>query len=431
MKIHTIFLALIVSFTFTFSSNLFSRDFGPSLNHARHGLDAIEYNGDIYAIGGWNGGDKLEVLYAGATSWTVLSPLPNLQMGVAAALVGDKIYAMGGYGPIDACNIYDITAGSWSAGPVLPRNMYWATAESVGDKIYLIGGHEPGGGGALDTLYILNTVTGIWSQGASIPMTMQIPSSAVFGNEIYIFGNYNRYYKYDIGANIWSPFTGPASNIGYGSEAVTVGDKIFLMGGSPGNIYTAYTNIEIYYPAYQTWTAGPDLMVGRYQFGAVHLPSNNYLYAVGGRDNTASSLDSVEIFDISEMEFFADIYEVSESVGGVINFTLNAGPSKANRNYLIVGGVTGTTPGINLPGGANLPINWDLITNVIMELTNTPIFNNFYGTLDNNGTGAAMLDTLGSLPTGAAGVVLSFAYACPIPPSGWFASNAVNIEIVP
>jgi N-acetylneuraminic acid mutarotase len=280
---------------------------GPSLAYARHGLDTIEHDGDIYAIGGWNGGDKLEVLYEGDTSWTELASLPTGQEGLAAAVVGDRIYTFGSYGASDICQVYDIASNTWTAGPTMLAGLYWSTAEAVGTDIYLIGGFQPGGSGSLDTLYILDTATDTWSQGASMPGTMQIPASAVHGDYIYVFGSYGRYYRYDIANDSWTTFTGPPSGHGGQAEAVTVADAIYLIAGCPGNIYTAYKTVEILDPVTGTWTTGPDLNVGRYQFGAVYLDASQRIYAVGGRDENAQPLASVEILELGPQSPVPDI----------------------------------------------------------------------------------------------------------------------------
>ena len=126
----------------------------------------------------------------------------------------------------------------------------------------------------------------------------------------------------------------------------------------------------------------------------------------------------------------ADTTTLPESTGGVVHFTLEAGAPNAYRNYLMLGSISGTQPGIPLPGGmATLPLNWDVMTNVVLSLLNTPIFSDFMGMLDGAGSGSATYDTLGPLPPGLVGASLYFAYALNNP---WdFASNAVAIEIVP
>ena len=81
-----------------------------------------------------------------------------------------------------------------------------------------------------------------------------------------------------------------------------------------------------------------------------------------------------------------------------------------------------------LAGIATLPLNWDILTNLVVAFVNTPPFSNFMGQLDSAGSSSAKFDTLGPIP-GAAGLTLYFAYALNNP---WdFASNPVAVDIVP
>ncbi|MHC4941979.1 MAG: hypothetical protein ACYTG7_03065 [Planctomycetota bacterium] len=124
----------------------------------------------------------------------------------------------------------------------------------------------------------------------------------------------------------------------------------------------------------------------------------------------------------------ADASTVSET-GGTVNLTLDAGSQNGNRNYLIVGGVTGTEPGTALPGGlATLPVNWDTFSDVVMLLMNSGVFSNFLGTLDSSGQASAQLN-VPALPSGYVGTIMYFAYCCNSPFD--FASNAIEVEIVP
>lgn len=120
---------------------------------------------------------------------------------------------------------------------------------------------------------------------------------------------------------------------------------------------------------------------------------------------------------------------IPETKGAIVRLDLNGGLANANRNYLMLGSVTGTVPGTTLPGGqAVLPLNWDLFTNLVISLLNTPAFSKFMGTLNNQGASTATFNTLGPIP-GMAGITLTFAYGLNGP---WdFASNGVNIEIIP
>ena len=67
-----------------------------------------------------------------------------------------------------------------------------------------------------------------------------------------------------------------------------------------------------------------------------------------------------------------DVTEISESTGGTANFSLNGGAANGGRNYILLGGITGTVPGTPLPGGlVTLPLNMDLFTNIVIGLINT------------------------------------------------------------
>jgi len=126
--------------------------------------------------------------------------------------------------------------------------------------------------------------------------------------------------------------------------------------------------------------------------------------------------------------FLADKAFITESAGGIVNFRLLVGPSWANKNYLILASFTGINPGIPLPGWTHLPLNWDLLTNCVIRLANTPIFSGFMGQLDNNGEALAVFNTFGPLPAGSAGITLRFVYAL----ENWeFVSNTAKIAIIP
>jgi hypothetical protein len=123
-----------------------------------------------------------------------------------------------------------------------------------------------------------------------------------------------------------------------------------------------------------------------------------------------------------------DTFAIPENTGGSANFLLLAGAENANRNYLLLGSVSGTYPGIPLPGSkATLPLNWDKFTDMIVLYLNTAIFQDFMGTLDLGGSETAQMN-LGPVP-GVSPLTMYFAYALNKP---WdFVSVPVAIDIVP
>lgn len=128
----------------------------------------------------------------------------------------------------------------------------------------------------------------------------------------------------------------------------------------------------------------------------------------------------------AHLPFEADAFTVSETTGGTINYTLDAGPANAGNFYLIFGTLSGTTPGTVLPHNkVILPINWDLFTTEFLNIVH--LLDGFMGTLDGNGQASAQL-TLSPLP-GYAGAFLNFAFSTFNPFD--FTSNPLNLEIVP
>ena len=123
----------------------------------------------------------------------------------------------------------------------------------------------------------------------------------------------------------------------------------------------------------------------------------------------------------------ADVFELSESTGGSVNFLLLAGLDNANRDYLLLGSISGTEFGIPLPGGkATLPLNYDFFTSMTIMYANTFLFMDFMGTLDAMGSGTAQMN-LGPV-SGAAGSNMYFAYALNKP---WdFGSIPNSVKIV-
>ena len=119
----------------------------------------------------------------------------------------------------------------------------------------------------------------------------------------------------------------------------------------------------------------------------------------------------------------ADGNAINSWQGGTINFNLDACPIHAGRGYALLSTASGTIPGFNLPqGGVNMPVNWDIITELILSMG----FPGFMGQLDGTGQSNAQF-TLPPFKL-TSDVTLSFAYALQGPP--WdFASNPVDILI--
>jgi hypothetical protein len=118
---------------------------------------------------------------------------------------------------------------------------------------------------------------------------------------------------------------------------------------------------------------------------------------------------------------------ISVAAPAPVYLDLDVGPARVGRIYIILGSVSGTSPGFMLPGGVILPLNYDLFTNYVLNNLNTAFFVDFLGNLDGKGTAQATLNLVP--PPDAIGFVLYFAFALGRPFD--FASYPLSVEIVP
>jgi len=164
-------------------------------------------------------------------------------------------------------------------------------------------------------------------------------------------------------------------------------------------------------------------------------PNANVRIRFKANDNPNDSVVEALVDDISVVRInhnatlWANAYEVSAAQGVDMNLYLGAGSGNGNRKYLVLGSFSGTVPGMTLPGGMNLALNWDLLTTVILNNLGTPAFVNFLGNLDAQGRTTAMMNSLGPMPAATIGMTMHFAYALKGP---WdYISNSLPIEIDP
>ena len=125
--------------------------------------------------------------------------------------------------------------------------------------------------------------------------------------------------------------------------------------------------------------------------------------------------------------------QLSAAAGGTIAFDLLAGSQHAVSLYLMLGSVSGTTPGTSL-NGVPVPLNPDFLWSFMASGPNTPpLLNQTLGTLAAAGTGtASVVVSPGLIPAAVAGLQMDFAYVVAEPTALLFtaASNAVPVHIV-
>lgn len=128
------------------------------------------------------------------------------------------------------------------------------------------------------------------------------------------------------------------------------------------------------------------------------------------------------------LPLWLDQDKLSAASGGQVQFSLDFSAAFAGRDYFLLGTLSGTTPGTLLPGGLTLPVNLDLFSTFILMYYNTPLFDDFMGTLDGNGQASATLSAPGAIPL-ALGTTMHFA-SMTLKPFD-FVSNPQGVVIAP
>ncbi|MCC6406742.1 MAG: DUF1028 domain-containing protein [Planctomycetes bacterium] len=122
---------------------------------------------------------------------------------------------------------------------------------------------------------------------------------------------------------------------------------------------------------------------------------------------------------------------VTAAGGAPIPFTLDLGPSYAGSDYLLVGSMTGTSPGVPF-AGLTLPLNFDPFMRRTIHAANQGAFHDTQGQLDADGRATAQWLALPGALAPFVGHHLDFAAAILAPtPPGPAVTSAVGFDVYP
>lgn len=107
------------------------------------------------------------------------------------------------------------------------------------------------------------------------------------------------------------------------------------------------------------------------------------------------------------LELTSDKHLISVVEGGTAQFSLDAGVERAGDFYIVLGGFSGTEPGLPTPVGV-YPLNFDGYSNY--TLIGAPEFVGFQGLIDAQGRASAQLQLVPNAPPSLVGFQLHFAY---------------------
>lgn len=143
-------------------------------------------------------------------------------------------------------------------------------------------------------------------------------------------------------------------------------------------------------------------------------PSGEMKVRFSTSDNPNNSITEAGVDDF-EVEFYnftptlwADNYSVQVGTVGRSTLLFQGDSSLAGKHYIILAGQHGHSPGMDL-GDFHLPLNVDPTTLTVIKMTNTLVFQDFEGIVDEEGACTAVFNTVIPAPPFMEGVTLTFA----------------------
>ncbi len=239
--------------------------------------------------------------------WFRLPGLPTPRRGLAVVNYENQIFAIGGESTEGVSNIiesYDPQTNTWNNHISKPTAVTDINAAVIGGLIYIPGG-QLASGMPTNVTEIYDPRVNNWSSGNPLPKTLSAYALTVFEGRIYIFGGWdgkqivNDTYVYDPHNNSWSELNAMPTARSY-AGAVVIGGRIFVIGGWDGQ--KALSINEVYQPDSSAtspqWTQAFPLPSGRYGMGITNLA--DIIFIIGGtgpdenRSVIALSLDELD-----------------------------------------------------------------------------------------------------------------------------------------
>ena len=293
---------ITVTVTDEHSSSTASWDTLASMILGRNYVGAAAAGGKLYVVGGQTSFagsiDDMDEYAPATNSWTSKAPSTLLRAHMGAETIDGKIYVVGGAlnangnTPTGALEVYDPATDTWALKNPMAMARSKVATGVVNGKLYVVGGAASGTTTAVMEVY--EPTTNTWTTStSSMPTSREGMRAVGLNGKLYVIGGYIRGSTnantgvveiYDPVTNSWS--TGASMLMPRETFAIGVIDgKIYAASGQAGGVdqSTVISNastVEIYDPATDSWSMGPDIPTGRH--GLVGEVIDNTLYTVGG-----------------------------------------------------------------------------------------------------------------------------------------------------
>ena len=241
-----------------------------SLPYRRHHIPLASVGNKVYATGGytiieghWRLRGTVFEYDNDRNEWAIKSPMMTPRAEHVAAAYDGKIYTIGGRetpSPASTAlnnnEVYDPATDTWTALRNMPTRRWHAAVAVLDSLIYVIGGRY------FDGIAIENRSTNeayspqsdTWYRRANLPIASSGLSAAALNGKVYAFGGeyftndggmYVHVWEYDPETNRWDLFDNMRTPR-HGTDAVTISDAIYIIGGADSHQFGAVNVNERY-----------------------------------------------------------------------------------------------------------------------------------------------------------------------------------------
>jgi non-specific serine/threonine protein kinase len=178
----------------------------------------------------------------------------------------------------------------------MPAGRHHLMATAYNNQLYILGGAEPEGWTPTNTVWQYDPITGQWQGLDPMPEARLAGAAVTLADKIYLVGGAGGSEALLVFSPLqesWELLPGPAQPREHVS-AVAYQDEIWVLGGRWSGV-GELNSVEIYNPTTGTWRAGPSLNVARAGFAAALVGES--IMVAGGEViiNGSETLTSLEI----------------------------------------------------------------------------------------------------------------------------------------
>ncbi|GMS90092.1 hypothetical protein PENTCL1PPCAC_12267 [Pristionchus entomophagus] len=262
---------------------------------------------------------QVEVYDAVTDAWTPCKPMTTVRSRIGMAVHERMIYAVGGFDGkdrLDLCEIFDTESNEWSTLPPLHRKRSAMATATLDGIIYVCGGYDGVSSLACVETFDVRRRIPEWRPATKMIKPRSASGSCVLDGVIYVIGGHDGMSifaggeRYDPQRKVWeeiAPMTTKRCRLG----VAALNGKIYAAGGYDGSAFLS--SVECYDPMKNAWTPVTNMNIRRCR--ASLAVTHARLYVIGGFDGF-NNLSSCEFYS-PEKDAWELRSSLKEHAGGV------------------------------------------------------------------------------------------------------------------